>query len=226
MDNSMSSIFDTCTSYDQLGLSDLREPLTRALEATKSLVGDYYEFGLYAGSAFHYVQREAARLGFREMNFWGFDSFQGLPQGHGEEANFGPGGNYACDRATVEALHNRFGVDWSRVHLIEGFYDTSLTDTLALEKGMKKASVVLVDCDVYVSSISVLKFIRPLLQDGTIIIFDDWGTFGDDTSEAKGEKKAFREFLLQHPEWRADDFLDSGWNVYRYLQKSFVMRKS
>jgi len=214
------------SSYSSFGLSDNEAPITRAFEATQGLGGDYFEFGLYAGASFHWAQTEAARIGLSAMRFWGFDSFQGLPSAHGEEANFGPGGNYACDLQTVIDLHNRFGVDWSRVHLIPGFYDSILTPTLATEMDMKPAAVVLVDCDIYVSAVPVLRFIEPLLQDGTVIIFDDWGAFGGDASEVKGEKKAFREFLNTHPEWRTDDFMDFNWSDYRYLGRAFTMRKT
>ena len=217
------SVLPAYTKYNDLGLSDLLFPITKALEVAAR--GDYYEFGLYAGCSFHHAQVEADRLGLpKEMNFWGFDSFQGIPQAtNGEQTTFGAGGNYACDRATVERLHNQFGVDWSRVHLIEGWYDDTLTKTLTVEKGMKPASVVLVDCDLYQSTVPVLKFIEPLLQDRTIIIFDDWGSFGAEDGEVKGEKKAFREFLLQHPEWFAFDFMEFNWATYRNLGKAFCM---
>jgi len=214
-------LFDTCVSYGQLGLSAyLPKAVTHAFEHTQAnaVHGDYYEFGLYAGCVFHHAQQEASRLGMTDMRFWGFDSFQGLPEVLASDHAVGFNtGDYSCSRDIVEKLLNRFGVDWSRVQLIEGWYNESLTDTLATERGMGPAAVVNVDCDIYISTVPVLKFIEPLLQSGTVIIFDDWNCFRDTND---GEKRAFGEFLAAHPEWTTEDLPSVDW-----CDRSFVMRK-
>ena len=40
--------------------------------------GDYYEFGLYKGRSFLFALKEASK---RDMHCYGFDSFEGLPDG-------------------------------------------------------------------------------------------------------------------------------------------------
>ncbi len=189
--------------YGQLAMSGLTvNAVTQALESAAGRIqGDYYEFGIWAGATLHHAQQEAARLHLNTMQFWGFDSFSGLPEvvdaGDGEvwtEAD------YSCPRAVVEDLHNHFGVDWNRVHLIGGWYKDTLTDSLVQERDMSPAAVILVDCDMYTSAGKVLRFITPLLQDGTVLLFDDW-------TRGEGEKRAFREWLFQHPEWSAEDFV-------------------
>jgi O-methyltransferase len=199
----MPEIFKNYTRYNQLGLSgETPEAITRALIATQRLPGDYYEFGLYAGTTFHHAQQEAKRLGMDAMHFWGFDSFSGLPHVDGLEGICFPVGSYACSRELVEKLHNQFGVDWSHVHLIEGWYKDVLTGTLAQEMKMSPAKAILIDCDLYCSAVSVLEFCVPLLQEETIVLFDDWYCWAD---PEMGERRALKEFLLAHPEWAAKE---------------------
>jgi O-methyltransferase len=48
--------------------------------------------------------------------------------------------------------------------------------------------VIWVDCDLYESTVPVLDFITEYIQDGTVIIFDDWYSFRADPD--RGEQKA------------------------------------
>lgn len=217
---------DTCMSanpplplefsrYNQLGLSGFTHvAITAALEYTCGRVGgDYYEFGLYAGSSFYHAQQEARRLDLSAMNFWGFDSFQGLPAvtAKPDIGRFVPG-LYTCSLETVRLLHNCFGVDWRRTHLIKGWYEDTLNATLVKERGMAPAAVVVVDCDLYTSTVPVLRFIAPLLQPRTVIIFDDW--------HQGGEQQAFREWLPRYPQWGAKEYRVKDMD---YHQKMFIM---
>lgn len=176
--------------------------------ARDGLRGDYYEFGLYRGYTFWCAQREAVRLGLDNMNFYGFDSFEGLPDVSGADRNasiFIPG-DYSASKAEVTEYLTEHGFDWTRGRLIEGFFDASLTEGLKAELGMRPAALIMVDCDLYQSTVPVLKFIESLLQDGTIVMFDDWHCFGEDPT--KGEPRAFAEFLRRRPDIRAEHLCD------------------
>ena len=82
---------------------------------------------------------------------------------------------------------------------------------------MEKAALVMIDCDLYQSTVPVLGFLADLLQDGTVVLFDDWFCFGE--SEDNGEPRAFREFLAEHPEWSAEPFVR-----FPAYGQGFVMR--
>jgi hypothetical protein len=97
---------------------------------------------------------------------------------------------------------------------VKGFYDASLTPELAQRLLPRKAAVIYVDCDLYLSTIPVLEFIVPFLQPGTVIVFDDWNCFLADPD--KGERRAWREFRERHPALRFEDFAQTG------MQKAFV----
>lgn len=177
---------------------------------TAELQGDYFEFGLYRGASFSAAHRLARRYGLAsEMRFFGFDSFQGLPEPAGVDvAGEFRKGDYACSRAEVTATLDRRGADWARIHLVEGWYDRSLTPELKSTLAPGRVGVALVDCDLYESTVPVLRFLTSLLQEGSIVLFDDWNCF--DRSEQKGERRAFREFLVENPRFTAERWISFG----------------
>jgi len=177
---------------------------------TSDLHGDYFEFGLYRGSSFSAAQRLAWRYRLApEMRFFGFDSFQGLPEPAGVDvAGEFRKGDYACSRAEVTATLEKRGVDWARIHLVEGWYDQSLTAKLKSTLALGQVGVALVDCDLYESTVPVLRFLASLMQEGSILLFDDWNCF--DRSDQKGERRAFREFLVENPQFTAEKWISFG----------------
>jgi len=195
-----------------------------ALASSQNLAGDYYEFGLWRGYSFWHAQQSARELGLSRMRFWGFDSFAGLQEAEGTEAP-PPGhdatrggvkkGAFSCSKDQVIANLTEYGVDWSQTTLIEGWYDQSLTPALKQSLGLKPVAVALIDCDLYVSTVPVLAFLADLLQEGSILLFDDWNLF--DASDAMGERKAFREFLEAHPDWEAETYIKFGWHGQAFI---------
>jgi O-methyltransferase len=181
--------------------------------------GDYYEFGLYRGYTFYQAQRAADAAGLRDMQFFGFDSFAGLPEITGIDTGLDFNqGDYAASRETVTHYLNKYRVDWQRTHLIEGFYEDLLQPALKEQYQMRPVAVALIDCDLYHSTVPVLQFLDSLLQDGSILLFDDWNCFN--AADDRGERRAFTEFLDARPCWYAEPNLSFGWHG-----QSFIMRK-
>ncbi len=189
-----------------------RMALSKSLRRMRksNLRGDYFEFGLYRGSSFSAAQRLAGRYRLAsEMRFFGFDSFQGLPEPAGVDvAGEFRKGDYACSHAEVTATLEKRGVDWTRIHLVEGWYDQSLTAELKSDLVPGQVGVALVDCDLYESTVPVLQFLASLLQEGSILLFDDWNCFH--RSDQKGERRAFREFLEEDPRFLAEEWIGFG----------------
>ncbi len=221
------------TLLDRLGIRDKSafltlskggvEAIDLAMErlASEGPSGDYYEFGLYRGYTFWHAEHAADRVGLGGMRFFGFDSFAGLPEVEGEDRRAGVfiSGDYGCSRQEVEQLVSSHGFDWSRAVLVEGFFDESLTPSTRREHDMGRAALVMVDCDLYQSTVPVLAFLVDVFQEGTIVLFDDWYCFGE--ASDRGEPRAFREFLESHPEWEAEQLMD-----YPIYGKVFVMRRT
>ncbi|WP_161860746.1 hypothetical protein [Algicella marina] len=54
------------------------------------------------------------------------------------------------------------------------------------------------DCDIYVSTREALAIVAPLVDVGSVIIFDDWFSFRDEPDPSKHwEKRAFAEWELR-----------------------------
>jgi O-methyltransferase len=157
--------------------------------------GDFYEFGLFRGGSFARAQRAAADAGYAEMHFWGFDSFAGLPavEGVDAEGNRFFEGQFACSRAEVERRLDELGVDWGRTSLIEGYFDRSLTPELRAAHPFRPVTIAVLDCDLYSSTRDVLAWLDDLLVDGSILLMDDWKSFGGGSDT--GQPRALREYL-------------------------------
>lgn len=165
---------------------DTSKAVERAFEES-NIGGDYYEFGLFQGKSFYTAIQSAKD----NVVFFGFDSFQGLPACDGIDGEFKfTKHKYSCSKEVVVKNLEPI-VDWSRTFLINGWYNETLKHTSRHAFG--KAKIVLIDCDLYKSTVPVLKFIEPHLQTGTILLFDDWKCFYDNPD--RGEQKATNEFL-------------------------------
>ena len=84
------------------------------------------------------------------------------------------------------------------------------------EHQLNAASIVMIDCDLYSSTKSVLNFITPLLRNGTVLIFDDWFAYKGSPNE--GEQKATKEWLQLNP-----NILLSEHARFGPSQKSFIV---
>jgi len=175
--------------------------------------GDYYEFGLFRGYTFLQAYKHAQEKGLNGVHFYGFDSFEGLPEAEGIDVADGRffKGQFACSKDAVENNLSENGMDLERATLIEGYYEDSLTDDLREQHDFRMASVLLLDCDYYSSTKTALDWMVPYLQVGTVLLFDDWFSYGDD--KELGQQKAFKEFLAEHSQYRADplwEFVHNG----------------
>lgn len=203
--------FDTCSP-------EAVPILEQALRDTVNLDGDYYEFGLYKGFLFFKAQQIVKKIGIhKDMHFFGFDSFLGLP----EVRNLDAGsqfkkGMYSYDYERVRTALDKRDVDWSNTYLIKGYYAETLSDEFLLKKyPFRKAKVILIDCDLYESTKDVLNFIRKYLQDGTVVIMDDWNCFDGDDS--RGERLALREFLNDNPHFKFTHLGNYSWHGAYFL---------
>jgi len=198
----------------------------KAQELGTANQGDYCEFGVFKGYAFWKAQNISTQFkdDFTQMRFFGFDSFQGLPEitnpeDQTQEEVFYQG-QYHCSKAGVINNLNSKGVDWERTFLIEGFFEDSLTEALKTQYNLEKISIALIDCDLYSSTKDVLKFISDLLIDKTILVFDDWNCFDRDNN--RGQRKAFQEFLEENPQLSEEEFISYG----SYGQSFIIHQKS
>ncbi|KKU22188.1 MAG: hypothetical protein UX34_C0032G0007 [Candidatus Woesebacteria bacterium GW2011_GWF1_46_13] len=135
----------------------------------------------------------------------GFDSWQGLP----EET---PGvwapnrhnkGAFASPKENVIRRMEEMGASLgSQFKLVDGFFSESFTDEL--RDKIDNLIFVNIDVDIHSSTMQVLRWIRPLLQPGTVIYFDDWLDPIDIGKGAPkwGEHLAFEEWSRENPSFK------------------------
>ena len=180
--------------------------------------GDYLEFGVWQGAslaeAYHAIgwnrrivevamQSRREEDAFRRWwenppRLFAFDSFEGLPPSTGANRPTDYfAGAYACSEPEVRANLRRAGVPDGTMIAIPGFFDRSLSPEVRTRLGLARAAVVMIDCDLYESTVPVLAFLTPLVAQGTILIFHDWYRFKGSRDE--GEQRACREWLAANP---------------------------
>jgi O-methyltransferase len=202
-----------------------RELLNRGLAQVAERIGrdnlgDYLEFGVFNGTSLVAAFRETQALGLN-MRLIGFDSFQGLPQAaaHEDDGQWHPGA-WKSELAFTKAVLDDEGVDMNRVTLVPGWFSDTCVPETARKYGITKASVIMVDCDIYSSTKDALRFCAPLIQDTTLMLFDDWHT-GQLAAKNKGERKAFEEWLEEQGCFTAEPF-----GSYRWKSETFMVTRT
>jgi hypothetical protein len=158
--------------------------------------GDYLEFGVSRGTSLAWVYRALLNKKLSHVRLIGFDSFQGLPPEAADEG-WVPG-DFKSSLEATRAYLDSMEVDMRRVTLVEGWFSQTCTKETKVRLALEKASLIMVDCDIYSASRDVLRYAEPLIQDHVIIICDDWGSRS--SNEQQGQSDAFEEFLQEHPQ--------------------------
>ena len=120
---------------------------------------DYLEFGVFQGESIRKVSELNANPGCR---FFGFDSFEGLPQdwqADKKQGHFDVGG------AAPE-------VDDPRVGFVKGWFDQTLPPFL-LGYAPQDQLWIHIDADLYGSALCVLTYLNRHIRAGTVVVFDE-----------------------------------------------------
>jgi hypothetical protein len=178
-----------------------------------NIVGHYAEFGVFEGATTLESYSASRIFGLKDLNFYIFDSFQGLPTletTDGDEVF--TKGQFSSSLEVFNRNLRREHVDFSRLHVFAGYYDKVLPE---LNLKDTKFSFVLIDCDLFSSTVCVLDFLANRLVQGAIIAFDDWYCYD---SPQKGERRAVSEFLKKNPQI---EFIE--YHNFHWAGKSFIV---
>lgn len=173
--------------------------------------GDYYEFGVWNGDTFAKACTTAMRfMKFPHMRFLALDSFEGFsePQGH-DALGVIEKGDYAFSLDDFKARLVRDRIDMSRVEIVPGWFAESLTAETKKRHRMGKAAIINLDVDLYEPTRDALAFSTELMQDGTLLMVDDWHFFRGHPQ--RGAQRAFHEWRAAHPELLVSEFADYNW---------------
>ena len=197
------------------------------------IAGSYFEFGIHRARTFTMVMGldqfyassmnvTAGKLtqkpggGFMDKYF-AFDSFQGWPADTNtpDMPQYKPGGAKTASEEFLNLLTS-YGQSTERVELIKGFYEKSLTKSLATRFVSEnvKASLITVDCNLYGSYKSVFASADQFMQPGTVLYLDDLNSFR--AQPDRGPELAVKEYNEQTKR-RFEPFLPVGWCGYSFI---------
>ena len=197
------------------------------------LAGSYFEFGTHRARTFTMVMGldefyaknhgptggdliPKSSGGFMDKYF-AFDSFEGWPADTNTPVmpQYKPGGAKTDSEEFLNLLTS-YGQSTERVELVKGFYEKSLTKSLAIRFANEnvKASLITVDCNLYESYKSVFAWVEQFMQPGTVLYLDDLNTFRAQPDQ--GPKLAFNEYKEQ-TKWRFEPFLPVGFWGYSVI---------
>lgn len=180
---------------------------SRFAHINRPIRGYYFEFGCHGANTMRMAWKHSRHL--HDWTFVGFDSFEGLPDiGSEDRQTIWTKGKLATSEDAFVRTVTAAGMPRERLLTVKGFYDDSLDDALKAKLLPAKAAMVYIDCDLYRSTVPVLRFVKDFLQPGTVIVFDDWFCFSGDP--LRGEQRAWSEFRAQHPELRFAEFVQTS----------------
>ena len=136
----------------------------------------YLEFGVADGHSFRWW---LSRNNNPDATFHGFDTFTGLPEDFGQMA-----------KGTFDRGHSIPQIDDNRGSFYPGLFQKTLPPFLK-STALKYKLVVMLDADLFTSTLFVLASLSPFLKKGDIIFFDE---FGVPTHEFKAQQNFIEAF--------------------------------
>jgi len=223
--------YETCNVMSQMASRDPRwTTFLRVVEYVnyEAVPGDIVEFGVFTGISLALLANaHACDPKGMDRRVAGFDSFAGLPGSDEQHARWQPGdcsSNHswhpalrAGEAVTPDVTRRLFevcGLETPLLHV--GRFDQTLPK--AFPAVHPQVALVHFDCDLYESTRDALAALAPVLQDGAMLLFDDW--FHYRGHPGKGESRAFSEFLAAHPEWGAVQY-----QPYATFCNSFILHR-
>jgi O-methyltransferase len=144
---------------------------------------DYMEFGVWQGAS---LKRWCELNSNPKSRFFGFDSFEGLPEYW----------NRKTVKGTFDLQGTAPGIGDERVQLVKGWFQESLPPFLASFHPQSRL-VIHIDSDLYSSALFCLTLLHPIAKPGTILMFDQF-------QDSEHEFSAFVDYTTSfHREWVA-----------------------
>lgn len=146
--------------------------LSDAVATARSALPDglVLEFGVATGESISFIAERAG------STVWGFDSFEGLPEGWGP---FYPRGSFSSQ--------GRIPSVGPGVRLVKGWFGETLPAFLT-QHPSESVALLHIDSDLYESARTVLSALSEKIRPGTVIVFDEYCSAVPDD-----EFRAFKE---------------------------------
>ena len=152
--------FNATTMIGRKRLDHLEQCVEEVL--AQGIPGDLIEAGVWRGGAGIFM-RAVLDLHDSDRTVWMADSFRGFPDTHGQIPVL------PTPVEDVKANFEKYGLN-DGVEFVEGWFDETLP---ALKD--RTWSIVRLDADLYVSTMTALECLYPALSPGGFLIVDDYG---------------------------------------------------
>ena len=181
--------------------------------------GSYLEFGVFTGSSFNFAMKVSKKIekifGKMDCEFIGFDSFKGFGEIKKDDENPSFKDHvFSVNEKKVLQNIKKFSKG-QKSRIIQGFYKDTIENKTTQDLNIDKARVVMIDCDLKESTRLALEFIKPSIQEGTIILFDDYNYFKG--NKEKGEYGAFSDFQKKYPKILFRRIFDYGYSGRAFI---------
>ena len=184
--------------------------------------GSYLEFGVFTGSSFNFAMKANKRIekifGKTDCKFVGFDSFEGFGEIKKEDEN----PSFKSQTFSINEKKVMKNIEkcakGQKFRIIKGFYKDTIKNKTTADFKIDKARVIMIDCDLKETTRLALEFVKPSIQEGTVIIFDDYNCYKG--NKDKGEFAAFSDFRKKYPEISFRRIFDCG-----YFGRAFIAYK-
>ena len=200
---------------------------------SNNIKGSYYEFGVYKGDSlseslriynnyYNWIQsqknsdeewRKKVHL-YADHQFYAFDTYEGMPENDEGHHAFQQGSFLG----TLDEVKKRINSlkQSKRVSYFKGEFSKVHREQPQEIENLDKVAIANIDCDLYQSTKDALEMIKDKLQQGTVLLMDDWDQFCADNS--KGQRKALKEFLEKNNHIHVEDYI-----IYSFIGKAFIV---
>ena len=210
-------ILDNERHSELVGRRNFLRSASKAI-AFNGITGDYAEFGCCGGGTFG-MAYQALRARDLAAKLWAFDSFAGFPpQSFPEDEHpVWVAGGMAFSLSDFHAVCRSKGMRLDRDYkIVQGYYGDSLADD-RLERADRPRDIALayIDCDLYSSTMDVLRFLRPRFKHGMIFAFDDYYCWS--ANQVSGERNACNEIFAVNGQFRLVPYIQFGWHGMSFV---------
>lgn len=164
---------------DAAAVYSSKDILNLSLSAAPS-DGEFLEFGVFSGGTINHMARRRP-----DIEFHGFDSFEGLP-----DAWIGGGTTWYRGAFNRQGRPPRVR---RNVRLHTGLFADTLPEWKLAHPG--RIAFLHIDSDIYSSAKCVLELLADRMAPGTVILFDEYFNY---PNWQQHEFRAFKEFVSSH----------------------------
>jgi len=187
---------------------------------SNKISGDYFEFGSHRARTFRFALRESIVRNIK-MNFFSFDSFQGLPDHKNNKLQneWHMPGLLSTSEKEFKRLVLPFS-KYRKIKCIKGFYKDSLNNVLYknFKNNKVTASFINIDCDLENSVRDSLDFSLKFIRNGTILYIDDYyNTYYGDPRRGipKITKSLLKKHKIKYEDWYQSSSCGRSFLLYK-----------